>query len=155
MSTSVGIWASNCPQRCVLETHPASRFDQLGVALDLPALTPAGQVGNGEAGGVKTDRPADGVGDALHHDLLLGVGELGVLLLAVPTDQRVSQLVDLGRDLGVGRELRRDDIDHDAEGAGVVVALGRTGDGLGRYRRTDRGAEVGERFEEIGEAIAS
>ncbi len=97
--------------------------------------------------------PADGVGDALHDDLLLGVGELRVLLLAVPTDQRVSQLVDLGRDLGVGRELRRNDVDHDAAGPRVVVTLSRAGHALDRDRRADLSAEVGERLEEIGEAI--
>ena len=118
----------HCPQRCVLET-PSQSIDQFGVALDLPALAPAGQVGDREAGGVETDRPADGVGDALHDDLLLGVGELGVLLLSIATDQRVGQLVDLGRDLGVGRELRRDDIDDDAERCG-----GRSSPGPSRVR---------------------
>ena len=39
-------------------------------------------------------------------------------------------------------------------GAGVVVALGRAGYGLGRDRRTDLSAEAGERLEEIGKALA-
>lgn len=128
--------------------------DQLGVAGDLLALSPARHVGDRPTGGVEADRRADGVGDALDDDLLLAVGQLRVLVASVAADERVGQLVNRDPDLSIGRETIRDRFDADVATGRRAVSEGRAGDPLDRDGVADRARELDQRLEQPREAVA-
>jgi hypothetical protein len=92
----------------------------IGMGLDEQrGLSPRRHVGDRPARGVEADRRADGVGDALHDDLLVAVGEVRVLLAPIAANEGVGQLVSLDPDLGVGGELRRDRFNADVLACGA------------------------------------